>query len=98
MKTFKPNYGRIAIKRDEAEEKSAGGIVLSANTKSKPSTGVVVFVSDGIMQKDGYLRRLCSKVGDRVAFAAYSGAQTVEVDGDKLIVLDEKEILGIIEA
>ncbi|OAM43081.1 MULTISPECIES: co-chaperone GroES [Eikenella] len=93
---IRPLHDRVVIKRLEAEEKTASGIVLPGSAAEKPDMGEVVAVGAGKLTKDGGRRKLDVKVGDRVIFGKYSG-QTVKADGEELLVMREEDIFGIIE-
>ena len=93
---IRPLHDRVVIKRLEAEEKTASGIVLPGSAAEKPEMGEVVAVGAGKLTKDGGRRKLDVKVGDRVIFGKYSG-QTVKADGEELLVMREEDIFGIVE-
>ena len=86
----------MVVKRLEAEEKTASGIVLPGAAAEKPDMGEVVAVGEGKIGKGGERRPLDVKVGDKVIFGKYSG-QSVKVDGDELLVMREEDIFGIVE-
>ncbi|HTQ37985.1 MAG TPA: co-chaperone GroES [Pirellulales bacterium] len=91
-----PVGNHVVIKRMEGEKKTAGGIVLPDSAQQKPQQGRVLSVGDGRRRKDG--ARLQSQVqeGDRVLFSTYSGME-VEVDGEKLLIMTEDDILAVID-
>ncbi len=91
-----PLDDRVVIKQSEAEEKSAGGIILPDAAKEKPRRGKVVAVGPGKMMDDGKRGQMCVKKGDEVIYAKYLG-NDVEIDGDKYVILHENDILGVIE-
>ncbi len=93
---IRPLHDRVVIKRLEAEEKTASGIVLPGSAAEKPDMGKVVAVGAGKLTKGGERRKLDVKVGDRVIFGKYSG-QTVKADGEELLVMREEDIFGIVE-
>ena len=93
---IRPLHDRVVIKRLEAEEKTASGIVLPGSAAEKPEMGEVVAVGAGKLTKDGGRRKLDVKVGDRVIFGKYSG-QTVKADGEELLVMREEDIFGSVE-
>ena len=93
---IRPLHDRVVIKRLEAEEKTASGIVLPGSAVEKPDMGEVVAVGAGKLTKGGERRKLDVKVGDRVIFGKYSG-QTVKADGEELLVMREEDIFGIVE-
>ena len=93
---IRPLHDRVVIKRLEAEEKTASGIVLPGSAAEKPDMGEVVAVGAGKLTKGGERRKLDVKVGDRVIFGKYSG-QPVNADGEELLVMREEDIFGIVE-
>ena len=92
---IRPLHDRVIIKRQEEETKTKGGIVLPGSAAEKPSQGEVLAVGKGKVLDNGSIHALDVKVGDRVLFGKYSGSE-VEVDGDKLVVMREDDILAII--
>ena len=94
---IRPLYDRVVIRRNEEEETSAGGIVLPGSAKEKPNQGEVVAVGEGKVLDNGDVRALAVKVGDTVVFGQYAGSNTIEVDGEELIIMGESEIYGVIE-
>ncbi|MBI4209217.1 MAG: co-chaperone GroES [Deltaproteobacteria bacterium] len=93
---IRPLQDRILIKRLEEEEKTKGGIIIPDTAKEKPMEGKVVAVGKGKVQENGKVLPLDVKVGDRVLFAKYAGAD-VKIEGEDHLILREEEILGIIE-
>lgn len=94
--SIRPLHDRVVVKRVEAEEKNASGIVLPGSAAEKPDVGEVVAVGEGRRNKAGERVALDVKVGDKVIFGKYSG-QTVKVDGEELLVMREEDIFGIVE-
>ncbi|AMO69410.1 MULTISPECIES: co-chaperone GroES [Zhongshania] len=94
---IRPLYDRVVVRRKEEEKTSAGGIVLPGSAKEKPNQGEVIAVGEGKLLESGELRPVGVKAGDVVIFGQYSGS-TVKVDGEELIVLNESEIFGVVEA
>ena len=94
--SIRPLHDRVVVKRVEAEEKTASGIVLPGSAAEKPDVGEVVAVGEGRRNKAGERVALDFKVGDKVIFGKYSG-QTVKVDGEELLVMREEDIFGIVE-
>ncbi len=94
---IRPLYDRVVVRRNEEEATSAGGIVLPGSAKEKPNQGEVVAVGEGKSLDSGELRPLAVKVGDKVVFGQYAGSNTIEVDGEELIIMGESEIYGIVE-
>lgn len=92
---IRPLHDRVVIKRLEAEEKTASGIVLPGSAAEKPDMGEILAVGAGKLLENGERQKLDVKVGDKVIFGKYSG-QTVKVDGDELLVMREEDIMGIV--
>lgn len=95
--TFRPLHDRVLVRRIEAEEKTAGGIIIPDAAKEKPSEGEVIAVGEGTRDEAGNRIALDVKVGDKILFGKYSG-QTVKVKGDELLVMREEDIMGVIES
>jgi chaperonin GroES len=91
-----PLDDRVVIKQSEAEEKSAGGIILPDAAKEKPQRGKVVAVGPGKMNDDGKRSKVSVKKNDEVIYAKYLG-NDVEIDGVKYVIVRENDILGVIE-
>ncbi|KAF0811942.1 10 kDa chaperonin [Andreprevotia sp. IGB-42] len=94
---IRPLHDRVVIKRVEAEEKTASGIVLPGAAAEKPDLGEVVAIGTGKLLDNGSVRPLAVKVGDKVILGKYSG-QSVKVNGEELLVVREEDIFGILEA
>ncbi len=93
---FRPLHDRVLIRRVEAEEKSAGGIIIPDTAKEKPMEGEVVSVGPGARGDDGKIQPLDVKAGDRVLFGKWSGTE-VKLDGEDLIIMKESDVMGIID-
>ncbi len=93
---IKPLDDRIVVEQHEAEEKTAGGIVLPEQAKEKPQRGTVVAAGPGKMLDSGNRGPLSVKVGDEVFYAKYAGTD-VEISGKQFTVLRENDVLAIIE-
>ncbi len=93
---IKPLDDRILVKQSEAEEKTAGGIVLPDTAKEKPQRGTVIAVGPGKMLNDGNRSGMDVKVGDEVVYGKYAGTE-IEVSGEKYVIIRENDVLGIIE-
>jgi chaperonin GroES len=93
---FRPLHDRIVVKRIEAEEKSAGGIIIPDTAKEKPSQGEVIAVGPGGRDESGKLIPIDIKEGDRVLFGKWSGTE-VKIDGEELLIMKESDIMGIID-
>ena len=93
--SFRPLHDRVLVRRVEAEEKTAGGIIIPDSAKEKPAEGEVVAVGAGSKAEDGKVTPLDVKAGDRVLFGKWSGTE-VKLNGEDLIIMKESDILGII--
>ncbi len=94
--SFRPLHDRVLIRRVEAEEKTAGGIIIPDTAKEKPMEGEVVSVGPGARGEDGKIQPLDVKAGDRVLFGKWSGTE-IKLDGEDLIIMKESDIMGIID-
>ena len=92
---FRPLHDRVLVRRVEAEEKTAGGIIIPDAAKEKPAEGEVVSVGSGARAENGTITPMDVKAGDRVLFGKWSGTE-VKVDGEDLLIMKESDILGII--
>ena len=93
---FRPLHDRVLVRRVEAEEKTAGGIIIPDSAKEKPAEGEIVAAGTGARTDDGKITPMDVKAGDRVLFGKWSGTE-VKVDGEELVIAKESDILGIIE-
>jgi chaperonin GroES len=93
---IRPLHDRVVVRRKEEEEKTAGGIVLPGNAKEKPSQGEVIAVGNGRVQDNGEVRPLAVTTGDVVVFGQYAG-NTVKIDGEDLLIMNESDIYGVLE-
>ena len=93
---FRPLHDRVVVKRIDAEEKSAGGIIIPDTAKEKPSQGEVIAVGPGSRDESGKLISIDLKVGDRVLFGKWSGTE-IKIDGEELLIMKESDILGVVE-
>ena len=93
---FRPLADRIVVKRTKEEEKSKGGIIIPDTAKEKPVEGTIIAAGNGKVLKDGKVRPLDVKAGDRILFGKYSGTE-VKVDGEERLILREDDILGVLE-
>ena len=92
---IRPLYDRVVVRRKEEEQTSAGGIILSGSAKEKPNQGEVLAIGEGKLLDNGEVRPLAVKVGDQVVFGPYGG-NSIKVDGEELIILNESEIFGVL--
>ena len=93
---IKPLGDRVVVEPIEQEEITAGGIVLPETAKEKPQQGTVTAVGPGARDEDGKRIALDVKVGDKVLFPKYGGTE-LKLDGKKLLILRESDLLGIVE-
>ena len=93
---FRPLHDRVVVKRIDAEEKSAGGIIIPDTAKEKPSQGEVIAVGPGGRDDNGKLIAIDLKAGDRVLFGKWSGTE-VKIEGVEYLIMKESDIMGVIE-
>jgi chaperonin GroES len=93
---FRPLHDRVLIEPLEAEEKSAGGIIIPDTAKEKPMEGKVIAAGSGARAEDGSITPMDVKVGDRVLYGKWSGTE-VKIDGKDYVIMKESDIMGIIE-
>ena len=93
---FRPLHDRVVVRRIDADEKTAGGIIIPDTAKEKPQEGEVVAVGPGGRTEKGELVPLELKAGDRILFGKWSGTE-VKIDGEDLLIMKEGDILGVIE-
>lgn len=94
---LKPLGNRVVVEPIEQEEVTAGGIVLPETAKEKPQQGVILAIGPGARDEDGDRIAMDVAVGDKVLYAKYSGTE-IKVEGKKLLILREDDILAIIES
>jgi chaperonin GroES len=94
---FRPLHDRVVVRRVDAEEKSAGGIIIPDTAKEKPQQGEVIAVGPGARDENGKVNPLDVKVGNRVLFGKWSGTE-VRIDGEDLLIMKESDIMGVLEA
>jgi chaperonin GroES len=92
---FRPLHDRVLVRRVEAEEKTAGGIIIPDTAKEKPQEGEVIAVGSGAKGEDGTITPLDVKAGDKILFGKWSGTE-VKIDDEDLIIMKESDILGIV--
>src|SRR3954463_2555253 len=93
---FRPLHDRVVVRRIEAEEKTAGGIIIPDTAKEKPQEGEIVAVGPGARDESGKIAALDVKAGDRVLFGKWSGTE-VRIDGQDLLIMKESDIMGVID-
>ncbi|MGO8868095.1 MAG: co-chaperone GroES [Alphaproteobacteria bacterium] len=94
---FRPLHDRVAVRRLEQEERSAGGIIIPDTAKEKPMEGEVVAVGPGGRNEKGERVPLDVKPGDRILFGKWSGTE-IKMDGEELLIMKESDVMGIIES
>ncbi len=94
---FRPLHDRVVVRRLNAEEKTAGGIIIPDTAKEKPMEGEIIAAGPGARNEQGALVALDVKAGDHVLFGKWSGTE-VKIDGEELLIMKESDIMGIIEA
>ena len=93
---FRPLHDRVVVRRIEAEEKTAGGIIIPDTAKEKPIEGEVIAVGPGARNEQGQIVALDVKAGDRILFGKWSGTE-VKIDGEELMIMKESDVMGVIE-
>ena len=93
--SFRPLHDRVLVRRVEAEEKTAGGIIIPDTAQEKPQEGEVVAAGSGSRGEDGKVTPLDVKAGDRILFGKWSGTE-VKINGEDLMIMKESDILGIV--
>ena len=93
---IRPLGEKVLVKRVEAEDRTAGGIVLPDTAKEKPKRGVVQAVGDGKLLDSGKRSELQVKKGNQVLFSSYAGTE-IKVEGEELLIMDENDILAIVD-
>ncbi len=93
---LRPLHDRVLVKRIDAEEKSAGGIIIPDTAKEKPQQGEVLAVGPGARDEDGEYITPDVKAGDIILFGKWSGTE-VKIDGEDLLIMKESDIFGIVE-
>ncbi|RUO97660.1 co-chaperone GroES [Hyphomicrobium sp.] len=94
--SFRPLHDRVVVRRIDADEKTAGGIIIPDTAKEKPQQGEVVAVGSGARDESGKINPLDVKPGDRVLFGKWSGTE-VKIDGEELLIMKESDILGVLD-
>ena len=93
--SFRPLHDRVVVRRLDAEEKTAGGIIIPDTAKEKPMEGEVIAAGTGARNEAGQLVALDVKAGDRVLFGKWSGTE-VKIDGEELLIMKESDIMGVV--
>ncbi|HXS08209.1 MAG TPA: co-chaperone GroES [Rhizomicrobium sp.] len=93
---FRPLHDRVLVRRIDAEEKTAGGIIIPDTAKEKPQEGDIIATGPGGRNEQGQLIPIDVKPGDRVLFGKWSGTE-VKIDGEELLIMKESDIMGVVE-
>jgi chaperonin GroES len=93
---FRPLHDRVLIRRVKEEEKSRGGIIIPDTAQEKPQEGEIIGVGAGARDETGKIQPLDVKIGDRILFGKWSGAE-VKLNGEDLLIMKESDIMGVIE-
>ena len=93
---FRPLHDRVVVTRIDADNKTAGGIIIPDTAKEKPTEGEVIAVGPGGRDESGKLIPIDLKKGDRVLFGKWSGTE-VKIDGVEYLIMKESDIMGVIE-
>ena len=93
---FRPLHDRVVVKRIDAAEKTAGGIIIPDTAKEKPQQGEVIAAGPGGRDETGNLVPIDLKVGDRVLFGKWSGTE-VKLDGAEYLIMKESDVMGVLE-
>lgn len=94
---IRPLHDRVVVRRKEEEATTASGIVLPGSAKEQPNQGEVIAIGSGRILDNGDVRPVDVNVGDVVVFGKYAGSDTIEIDGEELVILGESDIKAIIE-
>lgn len=92
---FRPLHDRVLVRRLDAEEKTAGGIILPDTAQEKPMEGEILAAGSGHKSEDGSVTALDVKKGDKVLFGKWSGTE-IKLDGKDLLIMKESDIMGIV--
>ena len=93
---FRPLHDRVLVRRLDAEEKTAGGIIIPDTAKEKPQQGEIVATGPGARNEQGQLVQLDVKPGDLVLFGKWSGTE-VKIDGEEFLIMKESDLLGVVD-
>jgi chaperonin GroES len=93
---FRPLHDRVLVRRIDAEEKTAGGIIIPDTAKEKPQEGEIVAAGPGARNEQGQLLPIDVKPGDQVLFGKWSGTE-VKIDGQDYLIMKESDLLGVVD-
>jgi chaperonin GroES len=94
---IRPLHDRVIVRRQDEEQTTAGGILLPGSAQEKPNQGEVIAVGSGRVLDSGETRAVDVSVGDTVVFGKYAGSDTIEIDGEELVILSESEIKDVLQ-
>jgi chaperonin GroES len=94
---FRPLHDRVVVRRIDAEQKTAGGIIIPDTAQEKPQQGEVLAVGPGARDDNGKLVPLDVQAGDTVLFGKWSGTE-VKIDGQELLIMKESDLMGVLES
>lgn len=92
---FRPLHNRVLVRRIDAAEKTAGGIIIPDTAREKPQEGEIVAAGSGARDDAGAIVPLDVKAGDKILFGKWSGTE-VKLDGEDLLIMKESDVLGIV--
>ena len=93
---LRPLHDRVVVRRIEADQKTAGGIIIPDTAQEKPMEGEVIAVGPGARDESGKLVPLDVKAGDRILFGKWSGTE-VKIDGEELLIMKESDVMGVLD-
>lgn len=93
---LRPLRNRVIVERNENEESTKSGIIITDSSKERPSQGKIIAVGPGLLRESGELQPMSVEVGEEVYFSKYAGEE-VEYEGNKYLILDDDDILAVIE-
>ncbi len=93
---IRPLHDRVVVRRIEADDKTAGGIIIPDTAKEKPIEGEVVAVGPGARHGQGQLVPMDLKRGDRILFGKWSGTE-IKIDGEELVIMKESDVMGVLD-
>ena len=93
---FRPLHDRVVVRRIDADQKTAGGIIIPDTVQEKPQEGEVIATGPGARNDRGDLVPTALKPGDRVLFSKWSGTE-VKIDGQDLLIMKESDVMGVLE-
>jgi chaperonin GroES len=95
---IRPLHDRVIVRRQDEEQTTAGGILLPGSAQEKPNQGEVIAVGSGRVLDSGETRAVDVSVGDTVVFGKYAGSDTIEIDGEELVILSESDIKAVLQS